>query len=246
MINYKEQQQDERWISKSNEIKKRDNFTCQLCGKNHTKLNVHHIKYIKDKDYWDYPDELLMTVCEVCHQKIHGKYKASNSSKSKSKKSVFYNVFLCNELVKGVNNKIILSYLCYKSIEGNKSFVYRPTKIAEELKMSVNTISKSVKYLISIDLISIDEGLVNINVLDIARESKYFELMVDTKLKGEKLVVYSYLKNKSASSCGIIHTFDKKQASEFHLSKKHYQKILCELYKDYYIERLENGKLKIN
>lgn len=84
MINYKEQVNDPRWVEKSREIMKRDNFTCQLCGKSHTKLNVHHIKYIKDKDYWDYPDELLMTVCEVCHQKIHGKY---DFSKNKCKET---------------------------------------------------------------------------------------------------------------------------------------------------------------
>lgn len=246
MIDYKEQMNDPRWVERSREIMKRDNFTCQLCGKSHTKLNVHHIRYIKGKDYWDYPDELLMTVCETCHQKIHGKYKANNPTKSKNRKSVFYNMFLSDDFVKGINNKILLSYLCYKSIEGDDSFVFRPTKIAKELNMSVNTISKSIKYLIGIDLVSINDGIVNIKTLDDIRKSKYFELMVDTKLKGEKLVVYSYLKNKSTSSCGIIHTFDKKQASEFHLSKKHYQKILCELYKDYYIERLENGKLKIN
>lgn len=29
---------------------------------------VHHRDYLKDKEPWDYPDELLVTLCESCHQ----------------------------------------------------------------------------------------------------------------------------------------------------------------------------------
>lgn len=242
MINYKEQVNDPRWVEKSREIMKRDNFTCQLCGKSHTKLNVHHIRYIKGKDYWDYPDELLMTVCEVCHQKIHGKY----LNKRKIKHTVFYNCLFNDKRVKKTNDKIILSYICYKSVEGNDSFLVNIKSIAECLKMSCNTVYSSIKSLSDAKFISIKNKILHIYNFEELRNSYYFELLLDTGLKGEKLIVYSYLRNKSKDYNNIISTFDKKQAQEFGLSKKHYQKILCELYKDGLIERLNNGKLKIN
>lgn len=97
MIDYKEQQKDPRWVAKSREIMKRDNFTCQLCGKKHVKLNVHHIKYNKNLNYWEYPDELLLTVCEVCHAKIHGKYDFSKPNK---------------ESYNGLKNILDLEYVC--------------------------------------------------------------------------------------------------------------------------------------
>lgn len=187
-------------------------------------------------------------------------------------KNVFYNCLFGDYRLPEINDKIIYSYLVYKSLAtidgvfsneysefdfnvikdfwGENSYTgilhITPYKISKDLNMSINTIKSRMKVLESIGFIKNGDDYLYIGYTPEIKESKYFELMVDTKLKGEKLVVYSYLKNKSASSCGIIHTFDKKQASEFHLSKKHYQKILCELYKDYYIERLENGKLKIN
>lgn len=49
----------------------RDKFTCYLCGYNGNKLNVHHIKYLPNLLAWEYPDDLLLTVCFDCHSKIH-------------------------------------------------------------------------------------------------------------------------------------------------------------------------------
>lgn len=121
MIDYKEQLKDPRWAQRRREIMERDNFTCQLCGKSNVKLNVHHIRYIKGMNYWEYPGNLLMTVCEVCHSKIHGKF--LKQTKSRHKTTVFYNCFFKgNNGLKETNDKIILSYLCYKSIEGTTHF----------------------------------------------------------------------------------------------------------------------------
>lgn len=106
MIDYKKQVTDPRWVQRSREIMRKDNFTCQLCGRKSTRLNVHHIRYISGKDYWDYPDNLLMTVCEVCHSKIHGKYveKIHNTHKGKI---MFLEVLRNKDLTP--NAKIILS-----------------------------------------------------------------------------------------------------------------------------------------
>ena len=47
----------------------RDNYTCQCCGKKHTRLEVHHIIFRSQGG----SDELdnLITLCEKCHADIH-------------------------------------------------------------------------------------------------------------------------------------------------------------------------------
>jgi len=65
-MTYKEKLKDPRWITKSIEIKERD-ITCQKCG---SKLNleIHHHRYLRFTDPWDYPDNYLITLCRDCHQ----------------------------------------------------------------------------------------------------------------------------------------------------------------------------------
>ncbi len=63
------------WREKREEIFERDHYQCQECGiyGESRNLNCHHIKYIRDLNPWDYPDELLITLCEECHAHKHGK-----------------------------------------------------------------------------------------------------------------------------------------------------------------------------
>ena len=75
MRNFKEQIKDPRWQRRRLEIMQRDDFKCQICGGGDKTLNVHHLYYDKNKDYWDYTDEGLITLCEDCHEKEHGEYK---------------------------------------------------------------------------------------------------------------------------------------------------------------------------
>ena len=74
-FDYKKEIQSGKWQKKSAEIKMRDNFTCQRCGKtsDETVLNVHHICYIEHLHYWEYPDNLLITLCPECHKAFHKK-----------------------------------------------------------------------------------------------------------------------------------------------------------------------------
>jgi len=65
---YNELLKDPRWQKKRLEIMQRDGFQCCLCGDTESTLNVHHKYYIYKKDPWDYPDELLVTLCEYCHK----------------------------------------------------------------------------------------------------------------------------------------------------------------------------------
>jgi len=57
------------WQKKRLEILQRDNWICQSCMDTSTTLNVHHKIYLPDKDIWDYPDYLLITLCDECHLK---------------------------------------------------------------------------------------------------------------------------------------------------------------------------------
>jgi len=56
------------WQKKRLEIFQRDSWRCQLCASSEDTLHVHHRYY--DKKYpnpWDYPNESLITLCEICH-----------------------------------------------------------------------------------------------------------------------------------------------------------------------------------
>lgn len=68
----KEDINSEQWKSKRKEIIKRDGFTCCACGAFGKTLNVHHLSYEKDREYWDYPNSNFVTLCSDCHKKLHG------------------------------------------------------------------------------------------------------------------------------------------------------------------------------
>lgn len=65
---YKEKLTDPRWQRKRLEILTRDNYTCQKCQSTEKQLQVHHRHYISHREPWDYPSELLITLCYVCHK----------------------------------------------------------------------------------------------------------------------------------------------------------------------------------
>jgi hypothetical protein len=59
---------DPRWQKKRLEILQRDNWSCQRCLDDSSTLNVHHRKYLDSVEIWDYPNELLITLCDNCHE----------------------------------------------------------------------------------------------------------------------------------------------------------------------------------
>jgi len=70
-LTYKQQINHPKWQRRRLEVMERDGFQCQVCFDRNKKQNVHHKYYIYNKLIWEYPDELLLTVCEDCHKKIH-------------------------------------------------------------------------------------------------------------------------------------------------------------------------------
>lgn len=66
---YSEKLRSPLWQRKRLEIMGRDLFACQKCGdKDNKTLHVHHRHYLPGREPWDYPHELLVTLCETCHQ----------------------------------------------------------------------------------------------------------------------------------------------------------------------------------
>lgn len=67
---YKELLEHPKWLKKRRIILERDNYQCALCGSKHN-LQVHHIKYKDGRKPWEYPNAVLLTLCNECHQKVH-------------------------------------------------------------------------------------------------------------------------------------------------------------------------------
>lgn len=68
---YREKLLDPRWQRRRLEILQAADFTCLDCGRKDRTLHVHHQRYLPNREPWEYPDELLRCVCEVCHT-AHG------------------------------------------------------------------------------------------------------------------------------------------------------------------------------
>ena len=59
---------DPRWQKKRLEVMCRDGFACVECGDATTTLNVHHRRYVRGREPWEYAGDLLVTLCERCHE----------------------------------------------------------------------------------------------------------------------------------------------------------------------------------
>ncbi len=66
---YSNRLRDPRWQKKRLQIFDRDGWSCQRCHSTKETLHVHHRRYLADREPWDYPDKLLVTLCEFCHQR---------------------------------------------------------------------------------------------------------------------------------------------------------------------------------
>lgn len=69
---YSEKLLDPRWQKKRLEIFQRDNFICRRCNNHKETLHVHHLVYRRGANPWDYENEVLLTVCDPCHD-LYGK-----------------------------------------------------------------------------------------------------------------------------------------------------------------------------
>jgi hypothetical protein len=59
------------WAERSREIVRRDNWTCQACGKRSRQVQVHHKRYPPwDVPVWKSGDQDLVTLCRTCHRNL--------------------------------------------------------------------------------------------------------------------------------------------------------------------------------
>lgn len=70
-ISYAEKLRDPRWQRKRLEILSRSDFACEVCDSITDTLNVHHRRYRKGAEPWEYEPEELIAVCEKCHRRRH-------------------------------------------------------------------------------------------------------------------------------------------------------------------------------
>ena len=92
-MNYEDKLKDPRWQELRLSIIERDQ-RCQCCGDTHYEaeyiegdysedlmvgkkltLQVHHKKYFKNLEPWEYDPKYLVTLCKECHERIHVKMK---------------------------------------------------------------------------------------------------------------------------------------------------------------------------
>jgi hypothetical protein len=71
MKTYREKLRDPRWQRRRLEILSAAEFSCQACSDSESTLHVHHRRYIKGREPWEYDDQELVALCEDCHAIDH-------------------------------------------------------------------------------------------------------------------------------------------------------------------------------
>ncbi len=72
---YLAQYRSRDWKIVREQVFKIDRYICQKCFRSRSDgitLQVHHKQYFKNKKPWDYPLNLLETICKGCHAAEHG------------------------------------------------------------------------------------------------------------------------------------------------------------------------------
>lgn len=71
VMTYSEKLKDPRWQRKRLEVMQDADFSCERCGSTTRTLNVHHKKYRKGRNPWEYQRFELECLCEDCHKGEH-------------------------------------------------------------------------------------------------------------------------------------------------------------------------------
>lgn len=68
---YGDQLKHPNWQRRRLEVLSLADFSCQNCGEKETTLHVHHKRYVKGRQVWEYEDHELEVLCEPCHADRH-------------------------------------------------------------------------------------------------------------------------------------------------------------------------------
>jgi hypothetical protein len=70
-MTYSEQLKHPRWQRRRLEVLSANGFQCSSCSTEDVTLHVHHKRYVKGRQVWEYPDAELAVLCENCHEQFH-------------------------------------------------------------------------------------------------------------------------------------------------------------------------------
>lgn len=70
-IDFKDQYKHPKWQKKRLEVLSGSGFSCDNCGISDKQLHVHHLRYKKGAEIWDYNNGELVSLCESCHKEAH-------------------------------------------------------------------------------------------------------------------------------------------------------------------------------
>jgi len=98
-VSYSDRLRHPRWQKKRLQIMERDNWACYHCKKTDVTLNVHHQYYVLGRLPWQYPNDALITLCEVCHGREHEYERLANLIKKYIKDPEFRSKVSVNYLV---------------------------------------------------------------------------------------------------------------------------------------------------
>lgn len=68
---YSQKLRDPRWQKKRLLALERAGWRCEMCGDSESTLHVHHKQYFKGREPWEYADDQLAVLCELCHAEEH-------------------------------------------------------------------------------------------------------------------------------------------------------------------------------
>ncbi len=116
----------------------RDNFSCTCCGATVITLHVHHKEYINGLKPWEYPTELLTTLCEICHSKEHGLIEENLSITPKIISDQWHDV--------AIQNLFIMERLKFRFLKyGHKKCVNKMFRVLMDEANSVQTVLFNTK-----------------------------------------------------------------------------------------------------
>lgn len=75
-MSYADKLKDPRWQKKRLEIFETHGWRCEDCGTKTRTLHVHHCFYIRALEPWEHGSDLLMCLCDVCHEFRQGREEA--------------------------------------------------------------------------------------------------------------------------------------------------------------------------
>ena len=66
-MTYSEKLRSPKWQRKRLEVLERDDWKCVKCQDDKENLQIHHKRYFKNREPWEYELKYLETYCETCH-----------------------------------------------------------------------------------------------------------------------------------------------------------------------------------